>query len=64
MKVERIVNVYKDNGDKIEIGDYVSVETESNIYNGTVKNIKQGVIGVKIGANSYAIRYSDIISIK
>lgn len=64
MKVERIINVYKDNGTKIEIGDRVAVETSKDVYVGTVKNIKLNCMGVTLDiGGSVGITYKDIISI-
>lgn len=64
MKVERIINIYKDNGTKIEIGDRVAVETSKDVYVGTVKSIKPNCMGVVLDVGrSVGITYKDIISI-
>ena len=64
MKVERIVNIYKDNGTKIEIGDRVAVETSKGVYVGKVKSIKLNLMGVALDTGaSVGITYKDIISI-
>lgn len=65
MKVEKIVNVFKDNGEKISIGDRIVIETDKELLVGTVKNIKENVIGVCLDVEvSVGITYRSIKSIK
>ena len=63
MRVETVINLYNDNGVKLNIGDFVVITTtKGNHYEGVIKRIYPKSLGV-VGGKSAQILYKDIESI-